>query len=98
MSVRRNKIHPHNEPPGVLLTDIAFNLLIFFVVCSSTEPESGRKQDIPGSENQASASAQKTENVDVAITRTAATTNGEPVRAREFPGRLKELLKGRTRP
>ena len=35
------------EPPAVLLTDLAFNLVIFFVVCASTDPQSGRKQDIP---------------------------------------------------
>lgn len=98
MKVRRGKVHPHNEPPAVLLVDIAFNLLIFFVVCSSTEPESGRKQDIPGSEAKTAEAAQKTENVDVVVTRSTATINGEPVRPREFVSRLKELLKGRSRP
>jgi biopolymer transport protein ExbD len=98
MKVRRDHIQPHNEPPAVLLVDIAFNLLIFFVVCASTEPESGRKQDLPGSEAQTSATAQKTENVDVAITRTAATINGDPAREGAFVARLKELLKDRTRP
>ena len=29
-----------------LLTDLAFNLLIFFVVCASTEPEKGRPQQV----------------------------------------------------
>ncbi len=38
------------EPPAILLTDLAFNLVIFFVVCASTDPESGRKQDIPSGE------------------------------------------------
>ena len=37
-----------NEPPAIMLTDLAFNLLIFFVVCASTEPETGRKQNISG--------------------------------------------------
>ncbi len=98
MKVRRGNIHPHNEPPAVLLVDIAFNLLIFFVVCASTQPTSGRKQDIPGSEKTANATPQKAENIDVALTRTTATINGDRVRPTEFVGRLRELLKGRNRP
>jgi biopolymer transport protein ExbD len=98
MKVRRGNIHPHNEPPAVLLVDIAFNLLIFFVVCASTQPTSGRRQDIPGSEAKASATPQKNETIDVALTRTTATINGDRVRPPEFVPRLRELLKGRTRP
>ncbi len=98
MKVRRGNIHPHNEPPAVLLVDIAFNLLIFFVVCASTQPTSGRKQDIPGSETNSKATVAKAENIDVALTRTTASINGDRVRPGEFASRLRGLLKGRTRP
>jgi biopolymer transport protein ExbD len=98
MKVRRGNIHPHNEPPAVLLVDIAFNLLIFFVVCASTQPTEGRKQDIPGSETTSAAQPQKNETIDVALTRTTATINGERVRAAQFVTRLRELLRGRNRP
>ena len=46
------------EPPAVMLTDLAFNLVIFFVVCASTDPESGRKQEVPSSRKEESAAAQ----------------------------------------
>ncbi len=98
MKVPRGHIQPHNEPPAVLLVDIAFNLLIFFVVCASTQPTSGRKQDIPGSEKTAAAVQQKVENVDVSLTRTTTTINGDRVKPAEFVHRLRELLKGHNRP
>ena len=98
MKVRRGNIHPHNEPPAVLLVDIAFNLLIFFVVCASTQPTSGRRQDIPGSETKTAATPQKNETIDVALTRTTATINGDRVRPPEFVGRLNEVLKAALLP
>ena len=48
MKVRRGNVHPHNEPPAVLLVDIAFNLLIFFVVCASTQPHQRPQAGHPG--------------------------------------------------
>jgi biopolymer transport protein ExbD len=98
MKIRRTRIEQHQEPPAVLLVDIAFNLLIFFVVCASTEPQDGRKQDIPGSESKASQTAQQSENIDVTLTRSTASINGSPVRQKDFVSRLQELLKGRSRP
>ena len=38
------------EPAAVATGDIAFNLIVFFLVCASTQPDSGRKQDLPRSE------------------------------------------------
>lgn len=99
MKIRRGKIDVHNEPPAVLLVDIAFNLLIFFVVCALTEPQEGRKQEIPGSEKTAQApQQQQAENIDVAVAKTTASINGSPVRQADFVPRLKELLKGRDKP
>ena len=51
-----------------------------------------------GSETSTKATAAKAENIDVALTRTTATINGERVRPAEFSKRLRELLKGRNRP
>lgn len=98
MSKRPRKIETHNEPPAVLMVDIAFNLLIFFVVCASNEPQDGRKQEIPGSESKASQKTQQTENIDVLLTRSTAAINGSPVRQQDFTPKLKELLKGRAKP
>src|SRR5262245_48681386 len=85
------------EPPAVLLTDIAFNLLIFFVVCASTEPSDGRKQDIPGANKQAANQPQQEENIEVALTRTTASVNGEQVRMADFLPRIRNLLRGKKK-
>jgi biopolymer transport protein ExbD len=98
MKIRRNSVESMHEPPAVLMVDIAFNLLIFFVVCASSEPQDGRKQDLPGSESKTSQKAQQTENIDVALTRTTVAINGSPVRQQDFTTKLKELLKGRSKP
>src|SRR3954451_21124544 len=61
-----------------LLTDLAFNLLIFFVVCASTEPEKGRAQQVPSSTKDA-ATEQATKNLEIAVTRTTVAINGTDV-------------------
>ena len=40
------------EPPASATGDIAFNLIIFFLVCASVQPDSGREQVLPRSEKQ----------------------------------------------
>jgi biopolymer transport protein ExbD len=85
-------------PPAILLTDIAFNLLIFFVVCASTEPSDGRKQDIPGSKQSSEAAQQSDNHVEIALTRTTASINGDVVPMKDFRTRLKGLLEGKKRP
>jgi biopolymer transport protein ExbD len=85
------------EPPAVMLTDLAFNLVIFFVVCASTEPESGRKQDVPSSRKEEN-TAQVAKNIEVSLTRTTASINGEPTPLGDFPSKLKAKLAGKTRP
>ena len=40
------------EPPASAMGDISFNLIVFFLVCASVQPDSGRKQTIPKSEKQ----------------------------------------------
>ena len=39
------------EPPASATGDIAFNLIIFFLVCASVQPNSGRSQTIPRSDD-----------------------------------------------
>lgn len=76
--------------------DIAFNLVVFFLVCSSVQPDGGRKQTIPRSE----AKEQQTEqsqNVEVSLTRTTASINGDPVRMEQFLPRLRALLRSKTK-
>jgi biopolymer transport protein ExbD len=80
-----------------LLTDLAFNLLIFFVVCASTTPEKGRQQQMPSASKE-KANEQKAQNIEVTITRTTVSINGGEVPLVDFSSKLKGLLTGKTRP
>jgi biopolymer transport protein ExbD len=85
------------EPSSVTTGDIAFNLIVFFLVCASVQPDSGRQQSVPRSEQQEKEKAE-TEHIEVRLTRTTAAINGDVVRARDFVPRLRALLAGKTRP
>lgn len=80
-----------------MLTDLAFNLLIFFVVCVSTDPEKGRPQQVPSASKE-NATEQKTQNVEVSMTRTTVSVNGADVPVENLSAKLKELLVGKARP
>ena len=86
------------EPAAVATGDIAFNLIVFFLVCASTQPDSGRRQDLPSSEKVKQ--EQKTENILVALSPSdkIVTVNGDQVKTPEFPARLVRLLQGKTQP
>lgn len=57
------------EPPSAATGDIAFNLLVFFLVCASTTPDKGRRQDIPRAEKEQKQES-KLKNLEVVISRT----------------------------
>lgn len=80
------------EPAAVATGDIAFNLIVFFLVCASAQPDTGRRQDLPRSEQ--TKQEKKNQNIEVALFRSAAmvTVNGDQVKTEEFPARLKRLL------
>lgn len=86
------------EPPAILLTDLAFNLLIFFVVCSSNEPETGRKQAVPSGSKEQQAAKQAEQNVEVSLTRATAAINGDPIPLPDFTSKMKQVLTGKTKP
>ena len=83
------------EPPSSATGDIAFNLIVFFLVCASVQPDSGRPQTLPSSETVKN-QQQKTKNVEVQLTRTAVLLNGDPVRSEEFAQEIKTLLSGKA--
>ena len=85
------------ELPATATGDIAFNLIVFFLVCASVQPDSGRRQTVPRSETQSEKTPQ-TEHVEVLLTRTSVTLNGDVVPPREFVPRLEKLLVGKVRP
>ena len=78
------------ETPTSAMNDIAFILIVFFLVCASVEPEDGRSQVIPRSEkNEESQASQSTE---VGLTPATVTIDGTPYRREEFPPRIRQLL------
>ena len=85
------------EPPSSATGDIAFNLIVFFLVCASVQPDTGRRQSIPSSETVEEESKQ-TENIEVALTRTAVLVNGDVTAASRLLSRMKALLAGKSRP
>lgn len=97
MAIRR-KNNLLVEPPSAATGDIAFNLIVFFLVCASVQPDSGRKQTIPSSETVDSKQEQKDENVEVAIARTTVSINGDQTKIDQFVPRLKAKLSGKPRP
>jgi biopolymer transport protein ExbD len=85
------------EPPSSATGDIAFNLIVFFLVCASVQPDNGRRQTLPRSETAAEETPQA-EHVEVLLTRSAAAINGDVVHPDRFIPRLKSLLAGKVRP
>ncbi len=97
MKLRRSANKMLIEPPSVATGDIAFNLLIFFLVCASTAPSKGRKQEIPRSDPQQQQTEQS-QNIEVALTRTTASVNGQVKQPTEFLNDLRLLLNAKTKP
>ncbi|MDB4749430.1 biopolymer transporter ExbD [Rubripirellula sp.] len=98
MKVRR-KCKLLVEPPSSATGDIAFNLIVFFLVCASIQPDSGRPQEIPRSEENQE-QKEEVKNIEVALTGNlnAVSLNGDTVRVTELGSRLTKLLKTKTRP
>jgi biopolymer transport protein ExbD len=70
---------------------------VFFLVCASTQPDSGRQQNLPKSE-QTQQQQEKSENLQIDLTRTLVQINGEPVKMKDFIPLVKAKLKSKTRP
>lgn len=85
------------EPPSVATGDIAFNLLVFFLVCASSQPDRGRKQDIPRSDP-TQVQTEQSQNIEVALTRTSVAIDGKVMPLPDFQSRLQELLAAKPRP
>lgn len=84
------------EPPSSATGDIAFNLIVFFLVCASVQPDSGRKQSIPSSETVED--QQQNENIEVAVARLAVIVNGDVTPQNRLLMRLKTLLDAKAQP
>ena len=80
-----------------LLTDLAFNLLIFFVVCASISPEQGRPQTVPSADKDKQ-NDQKNENVEVDMDRTSVKVNKEAVEIKDLKTVLVTKLANKAKP
>lgn len=96
MKLRRNS-NFLIEPASAATGDIAFNLIVFFLVCASTQPDSGRKQMLPRSESQAKQTEQ-TQNLEVSLDRNSVSVNTERIPLTDFPSRIKRKLQGKAKP
>ena len=84
------------EPPAAATGDIAFILIIFFLVCASVQPDSGRRQDLPRSEEKEQKQEQS-QNVEVQITRDTVILNGDPMtKVAAFQAKLAQQLAGKS--
>ena len=100
MKLRRNKLL--SEPPAGASSDIAFILIVFFLVCASVQPEQGRPQEIPKTEEEPD-KKEKNKNPEVELTRTLVILNGDPLekdqsKDKSFVSLLKPLLAGKQNP
>ena len=84
------------DPPSSASSDIAFILIIFFLVCASVQPEDGHDQQLPRAEPQEE-EQKRTQNLEVSITPNSIVLNGAPLNEDSFPARLTEELAERKR-
>ena len=71
------------EPPASATSDIAFILIVFFLVCASVEPDKGRAQTLPRSEPEKEKEKQS-QTLEVELTRNAVILNGNPMTPERF--------------
>ena len=72
------------------MNDIAFILIVFFLVCASVEPEDGRSQIIPSSEKNEDQKNSLT--IEVGLTPATVTIDGTPYHQDQFPIRIQQLI------
>lgn len=94
--MRRRRQRVLVEPPAHATGDIAFNLIVFFLVCASIQPDSGRPQTLPSSETVEE--NKQSENIEIAVSRSAVIVNGDVTPRNRLFTRLKTLLSGKTSP
>ena len=72
------------------MNDIAFILIVFFLVCASVEPEDGRSQTIPrGEKNE---NQENSQTIEVGLTPASVTIDGTPYHKDQFANRIKQLI------
>lgn len=86
------------EPPAVATGDIAFNLIVFFLVCASQQPSTGRQQLIPQADAKQQATEQSQNMAVEMVNVDTLTINGNKVRDADFVSKLRAQIAGKKRP
>lgn len=94
MKLQRGKLLV--DPPASASSDIAFILIIFFLVCAAVQPETGVAQVLPKTEEKKDKQDQS-KNLEVTITPTSIVLNGSPLQLPEFTQRITVALSQKTR-
>lgn len=94
MKLKRGKLLV--DPPASASSDIAFILIIFFLVCAAVQPETGIAQILPKTEEKTEKQEQS-KNIEVSITPNSIILNGSPLKLNEFPLKLNAALSKKTR-
>ncbi len=94
MKLKRGKMLV--DPPACASSDIAFTLIIFFLVCAAVQPETGMSQALPKTESK-SEKREQSQNIEVSITPSSIILNGSPLKIDEFKTRIASELKKKTR-
>lgn len=94
MKLRRGKLLV--DPPASSSSDIAFILIIFFLVCASVQPETGIAQELPRTESKENRKDQS-QNIEVSITPSNVVLNGSPLQLPEFRQRITAALQAKKR-
>ena len=89
MKLKRGKMLV--DPPASASSDIAFILIIFFLVCAAVQPETGLAQILPKTEEQVE-KREQSKNIEVSITPTSIVLDGSPLQLPEFTRRLTAAL------
>ncbi|BCX49277.1 hypothetical protein HAHE_31850 [Haloferula helveola] len=84
------------DPPASSSSDIAFILIIFFLVCASVQPETGLSQSLPQTEAKEEKRDQS-QNLEVSITPSSIVLNGSPLQLEQFRERIATELAKKTR-
>ena len=84
------------DPPASASSDIAFILIIFFLVCAAVQPETGISQVLPRTEAKEDKRDQS-KNLEVSITPTSIVLNGSPLQLPEFTKRITAALAEKQR-
>ena len=94
MKLKRGKLLI--DPPASASSDIAFILIIFFLVCAAVQPETGIAQILPKTEEKTEKQEQS-KNIEVSITPNSIILDGSPLKLNEFPLKLNAALSKQAR-